>query len=73
MGSTGSYWVQLPVPRTYKAKYLKLRQLIMDRYEATKDLERYRERKEELMNLRVLINVMERKSDKENPWDMTKK
>jgi hypothetical protein len=45
----------------------------MDRYEATKDLERYRERKEELMNLRVLINVMERKSDKENPWDMTKK
>lgn len=71
MGSTKSYWVRSPPPKTYKEKYLKLRELIMLRYDATKYLNRDIERNNEIMNLRVLINTMERKSDLDNPWDMT--
>lgn len=73
MGSTKSHWVQAPPPKTYKEKYLKLRELIIHRYEGIKDSKLYQERKEELMGLRVLINTMERTSNKDNPWDMSKK
>lgn len=75
MGSTKSHWVQLLPPKTYKEKYEKLKALIVDRYEGIKDikLKEYQNRTEELMNLRVLINTMERTTDKYSPWDMSKK
>ena len=64
MGSTKSHWVQLPLPNTYKGKYLKLKELIYADLEMHKDSQVYRRAYEVLQSLVMCIEHMEEETKK---------
>lgn len=62
MGGTDlGHWVQLPPPKTYKEKYLKLREYIYAQRDLLKDSKEYRRANEILDNQCGLIDTMEKK------------